>query len=71
MVDIFSNSAKLCIYVPKFYWGFKYYILHIARPYLPKIIAWALEAVVGINLDLFHKLGKRGVSVVAWFGVTL
>ena len=24
VVDIFSSSAKLCIYVPKFYWRFKY-----------------------------------------------
>ena len=26
---------------------------------LPKIIAWALEADVGVNLDLFHKLSRR------------
>ena len=38
VIDIFSTSAKLCIYVPKFYWRFKYYILHIARPYFP--VAW-------------------------------
>ena len=35
VIDIFSSSAKLGIYVPKFHWGFKYYILHIAGSYFP------------------------------------
>ena len=30
MVDIFSSSAKLGIYIPKFYRRFKNYILHVA-----------------------------------------
>ena len=30
MVDIFSTSAKLCIYIPKFYRRFENYILHAA-----------------------------------------
>ena len=33
VIDIFCSSVTLGIYVPKFHWRLKYYILHIARLY--------------------------------------
>ena len=38
MVDIFSSSAKLGIYIPKFYRRFKNYILHVVGSYFS--VAW-------------------------------
>ena len=52
VVDIFSSSAKLGIYVPKFHWRFKYYILHIARSYFSCSLVLNMQKMsVMLNLD--------------------
>ena len=52
MVDIFSSSAKLGIYVPKFHWRFKYYILHIARSYFSCGLVFNMQKMsIALNLD--------------------
>ena len=52
MVDIFSSSAKLCIYIPKFYRRFENYILHIAGSYFSGcLVFYVYEVTVMLNLD--------------------
>ena len=52
MVNIFSSSAKLGVYVPKFYWRFKYYILHVVRSYFSCGLVFNMQKMSGtLNLD--------------------
>ena len=45
MVDIFSTSAKLCIYIPKFYRRFENYILHAAGSYFSGCLVFYVQEV--------------------------
>ena len=52
VVYVFSSSAKLCINIPKFYWRFKYNILHVARSYFSGSLVFNLQKMsVVLNLD--------------------
>ena len=52
MVVIFSSSAKFFIYVPKFHWRFKDYILHIARLYFAGSLVFDVQKMsVMLNHD--------------------
>ena len=52
VIDIFSRSAKLSIYVPKFHWGFKYYILHITGSYFSCGLVFNVQNMsIMLNLD--------------------
>ena len=52
MVDKFSSSAILGIYVPKFHWQFKYCILHIARLYFASGLVFNMQKMsIVLNFD--------------------
>ena len=52
MIDIFSTSAKLGFYVPKFHWRFKYYILHVAGSYFSCGLVFNMQKMsIVLNLD--------------------
>ena len=52
MVDKFSSSAKLGVYIPKFNRWSQYFILHITRPYFSSsLVLNVMEVSVMLNLD--------------------
>ena len=52
MVDIFSSSVKLDVYIPKFYRRFKYDILHIAGSYFSSCMVFYVQQVsIALNSD--------------------
>ena len=69
MVDIFSSSSKLCIYVPKFYWRFKYYVLHIARLYFSSSLVFNVQT-MSILLYLDNSVSRSAFGMtLAWLFV--
>ena len=49
---MFSSSGKLGIYVPKFHWRFKYYILQIARSSFSSGLVFNMQKMsIMLNLD--------------------
>ena len=57
MVDKFSSSAKLGIYVPKFNWQFKHYILHVARSYFSCGLVFNMQKVSVASIWIIPYLG--------------
>ena len=52
MVDILSSSAKLCIYIQKFYRRFENYVLYIAGSYISGcLVFYVQEMSIILNLD--------------------
>ena len=55
VVDKFSSSAKLGIYIPKFHWWFKYCILHAARAYFSRDLVFNVQKVSTVlNLAILY-----------------
>ena len=63
MVDIFSNSAKLGIYVPKSHWRFNNYIIYIAGSYFSCGLVFNMQK-MSIMLNLENSVSGSPLEIL-------